>query len=743
MGKGRSPGKWIKNLLYGKKSSSNSKSSSSKKNDIFKSSSNKDPLGSSELIVSNPIPTMDSLMISPPISGSNAAKGGLSEKEVVNGPSRERDILSNGDGEGRAKAVANFASQDDLETVRLTEAAIKLQSACRGYQARRELQTLKGITQLQALIRGHLVRRQAVSALYCVKRIVKFQALARGYNVRRSDIGLEVLKIRKDTQLSKSIGVVTSTEAEKLSENVFVHKLLASSPHAFPLSLNNDLGEPYLAWKWLDRWTRSHFWASLPKLKKLDSVSDEKNISCQTVEKGQAKRNSRKTPSVKADEGSSSGSNKYKQRPKKDSNHSLVSAQEHPKKEIEKSSLKKTRMQNVSDRSEAVNEKRKQSSRTTTDHNVTDVSEQGPNSSSEKMKDTMVPKSEESYPEKVLGQKTPEENNDKPKKTLNGGAKEEKGLGQKKLEENNDKPKKSFNGSAKEEKGLGQKALEENNDKPRKSLNGSTKEEKGLGQKALEENSDKPKKSLNGSAKEEKGLGQKALEENSDKPKKSLNGSAKEEKGLGQKALEENNDKPKKSLNGGAKEGKGLEQTALEENNDKPKKSLSGGAKEEKSLGKKAPEEKGHNDPTAVLQTSVKNVGDEKIGVSKDLNGGDKIISNNYQRRASLPANFNDQENELHNTPRLPSYMAPTESAKARLRGQGSPRFATDVLDKNSLTRRHSLSSSINSKSGSFSPRAEKLITLSGRGIGRTDKSLSSSRDKSLSSSRDGTGKHL
>jgi hypothetical protein len=343
----------------------------------------------------------------------------------------------------------------------------------------------------------------------------------------------------------------------------------------------------------------------------------------------------------------------------------LVSAQEHPKKEIEKSSLKKTRMQNVSDRSEAVNEKRKQSSRTTTDHNVTDVSEQGLNSSSEKMKDTMVPKSKESYPEKVLGQKTPEENNDKPKKSVNGGAKEEKGLGQKTLEENNNKPKKSFNGSAKEEKGLGQKALEENNDKP------------------------------------------------------------------------------KKSLNGGAKEGKGLEQKALEENNDKPKKSLSGGAKEEKSLGKKAPEEKGHNDPSAVLQTSVKNVGDEKIGVSEDLNGSEKIISNNYQRRASLPANFNDQENELHNTPRLPSYMAPTESAKARLRGQGSPRFATDILDKNSLTRRHSLSSSINSKSGSFSPRAEKLLTLSGRGVARTDKSLSSSRDKSLSSSRDGTGKHL
>lgn len=64
-------------------------------------------------------------------------------------------------------------------------------------KARREFQTLKGITLLQALIRGHLIRRQAVSALHCVKGIVKFQALARGYNVRRSDVGVSVLNIRK------------------------------------------------------------------------------------------------------------------------------------------------------------------------------------------------------------------------------------------------------------------------------------------------------------------------------------------------------------------------------------------------------------------------------------------------------------------------------------------------------------------------------------------------------------------
>lgn len=542
MGKGRSPGKWFKNLLLGKKSSS--KSTSSKKNDIFKPLSDKDPLVSSEVPVTDP--TVDSLRISSPISGVDDTKGVLSEKVVVSRSSQDRDVLSNGDEGVKVQEVANCGSQEDVEKLQLTEAAIKVQAACRSYLACQTFQTLKGVIQLQALIRGHLVRRQAVSALYCVKGIVKLQALARGYNVRCSDIGLAVQKIRKDTHCSNSIRAVSSTQAEKLSENVFVCKLLASSPSAVPLSLNGDPGEPNLAWKWLDYWTQSHFWAPLPKLKrKLDSVSDEKNGSSQTVETGEVKKNTRKSTSLKADNGPNLGSNKSKLRPKKDSSHPLSSAQEQPQKETKKSSAEK-----VHNGSEVVNEKRKSSGRKILDHAVTDISEKGPSASSEKAKDSTEPKSKESDPEKALGQQA--------------------------------------------------------------------------------------------------------------------------------------NDK-----------------------NDEP-----------------------HNDPFAVLKTSVEKGENERIqGVSDDLNGGDNCISNNCQRRASLPANFNDQDNELYNTPRLPSYMAPTESAKAKLRAQGSPRFATDLVEKNGTTRRHSLSSSLNGKSGSFSPRAERLVAMSSRGAIRSDRSLSSSRD--------------
>ncbi|CAJ1931729.1 unnamed protein product [Sphenostylis stenocarpa] len=552
MGKGRSPGKWFKNLLLGKKSSS--KSTSSKKNDIFKPSSNKDVVVSSEVPVSDP--PVNSLLISPPISGANDTKGVLLDKELVSRSSHDKDVLSTGDEEAKVQDVANLGSQEDLEKLQLTEAAIKLQAACRSYLARQTFQTLKGTIQLQALIRGHLVRRQAVSAVYCVKGIVKFQALVRGYNVRRSDIGLAVQKICKDTHCSNSISVVSSSQAKKLSENVFVCKLLASSPYAVPLSLTSGPVEPTMAWKWLDYWTQSHFWAPVPALKKkFDSVSDVKNGSSQTVQRGQVKRNTRKSPAVKADNGSVSVANKSKQRPKKDSSHPLPSAQEHPQKEAEKSCLEKKHAQNVPNGSEVVNEKRKHTSRKILDHIVTDVSEQDPSASSEKMKDLTVAKSEESDPEKVHVHQGKDVNDNEP-----------------------------------------------------------------------------------------------------------------------------------------------------------------------------------HDDPIAVSKTSEKKGENDGIqGVSEDLNGGgDNCISNNCQRRASLPANFSDQDTELYTTPvtpRLPSYMAPTESAKAKLRGQGSPRFATDLVEKSSTARRHSLSSSLNGRSGSFSPRAERLIAASGRGMIRSDRSLSSSRD--------------
>ncbi|KAL9252802.1 IQ-DOMAIN 31-like protein [Drosera capensis] len=98
-------------------------------------------------------------------------------------------------------------------------------------------------------------------------------------------------------------------------------------------------------------------------------------------------------------------------------------------------------------------------------------------------------------------------------------------------------------------------------------------------------------------------------------------------------------------------------------------------------------------------------------------------------RRASFPAKQDPLEDGIQNTPKLPSYMAATESAKAKLRGQGSPRFSQDGAETNAVTRRHSLPSSTNGKSNSASPRMQKPAQAGTKGTNKNDRSLLSSRD--------------
>ncbi|KAM5567142.1 hypothetical protein ABKV19_015317 [Rosa sericea] len=576
---GKTPGKWIKNLLLGKKSSRSSLSKGREKSKGETVVSSK--LSVPELTVSAPV-------ISPPLVGTVVSNVDSEIRAAVEIPNDDI-TLSSAKEDGQTQAISSSGSQD-LQRIKREEAATKAQSAYRGYVARRAYRTLKGIIRLQALIRGHLVRRQAVSTLLCVQGIVKFQALIRGQHVRHSDIGVEVHKIHQGATCFDYSGVSASSQVERLSKNAFAQKLLASLPTASPLRLQYDPEDPNSAWVWLDRWTRSCFWEPVLQLKKKpDPKSRGKYKKIQTVETEPAKpkRTVRRLSTENGPNRVTSDSEKPKRNMRKVSSHPVNSVQEHQQNGVEKVKSNVRKISGPKEVSNSKNPKKK----------VSD--------SKEEVSDTKKEVSDS-------------------KEEVSDRAEVDKEI-----------PKHST------ETILAPAVLD---DSEQRTSEISPKMQHV--EVSVSKHSD--------------------LEECMELPPTD-------------ETLQKLDDHPSVDMQSMEKNGKNEEVQALNE-----------------------------------VLTSADNF----------ISHEDQKTS---QRRASLPVKFDHRDNGVQTTPRVPSYMAPTESARARLKGQSSPRFARDVIDKNLLTRRHSLSSSTNTKLSLLSPRAQKLAQ--GKGVIRTDRSLSSSRD--------------
>ncbi|KAH7657617.1 P-loop containing nucleoside triphosphate hydrolase protein [Dioscorea alata] len=111
-----------------------------------------------------------------------------------------------------AVAVVRLTSQGRgtmFSGVQERHAAVKIQTAFRGFLAKKALRALKALVKLQALVRGYLVRKQAAATLHSMQSLIRAQATVRAQRSR---------KLQPETRPRRSLERFDECRSEQLGQ---------------------------------------------------------------------------------------------------------------------------------------------------------------------------------------------------------------------------------------------------------------------------------------------------------------------------------------------------------------------------------------------------------------------------------------------------------------------------------------------------------------------------------------------